>query len=964
MISEMIEDGRLPARAIAAFFALLLLCPAFCVHGQTSAQRGTIRGSVTDAQGKRVSGAHVSILNSDTHQTRSVDTNGSGNFLCGSLLPGAYVVEIHSTSMALKKPLRVNLNVGGSMDVEAVLAPVARASVRVNARGALVEGNTTAPAANRENSELTTWIAGTSVTYLPNQNRSFTDLATLAATVQDEADQAGLVISGQKAANAAVIVDGSNATNALEPDDPNLKQSYLLPETVVREVQVIHAGVNALIGNTAAGVINVATKRGTDKFRGEAFYIFRPSQFTSRDTFGNSVGTRQNSFGASAGRSLWQRRLYSYAGFEQSFLDTPAWTEFAPQLGQIPVALSTLQVETVSRMNATSAFMNMDVNLNARNSFQLEYGFNRLAGTNFAGPSIGGISTRILGSPDQLSGLQAMSHRFSAVFSSTIADRGVNQLAVNYGHISSSLSPNSPSPELAINGFGNMGGDSLSPHAYWSGRREVNDELTEAAGRGSLTLGIDYADLPGFDNHEANLNGRFDYSALADYLAATPRRYQQTLLLNHTAYSAAVHLLAVYGQAKITFANRLTVDLGIRWDGQWNPQPSSPNPSFPTTMRVPGDLLQFQPRLGLAWSVSYKTTIRLSSGLYDVPTPADLFARAFTDNGTHTVVADSYFDPQILGLAESPTPHALSAPPSGLTTPQALVVGIDPAFRNPRSFQAAASAECTFHQSVDVVAGFQRSSTWRLPARLDENLPPPVIDLSGLPVFPGTRPLSNVGRLLVNRSLAHSSYNGFFATATAAISRRSQLVANYTLGSTRDDDSLGNPFDEDMTLNPFHLGGERAFSTLDIRQNLNLGAVLNLPLDIKVNPILHSHSGLPYTPVIGFDIQGDANDANDRAMRNGLVLPRNIYREPAFNTFDLRIVKDITLKGEGHHLDLFLDCFNILGAGNRTFGPQQTSVFGLESAPFVTAGVPVYAPSTAANGGARQIQFTARLVAF
>jgi hypothetical protein len=331
-------------------------------------------------------------------------------------------MEIHSTSMALKRPLRVNLNVGASMYVEAVLAPVARTSVRVNARGALVEGNTTAPTANRESSELTTWIAGTSVTYLPNQNRNFTDLAMLAATVQDEADQAGLVVSGQKAANAAVIVDGSNAANALEPDDPNLKQSYLLPETVVREVQVIHAGVNALIGNTAAGVINVSTKRGGDKFRGEAFYIFRPSQSTSRDAFGNSVGTLQNSFGGSAGRSLWRRRLYSYAGFEQSFLSTPERTEFAPQPVQIPAALSALQVETDSRKNATSAFMNMDVNLNTRNSLQLEYAFNRLTDTNVAGPSVGGMSTRLLGSPEQLSGLQAMSHRLSAVLSTTIAD--------------------------------------------------------------------------------------------------------------------------------------------------------------------------------------------------------------------------------------------------------------------------------------------------------------------------------------------------------------------------------------------------------------------------------------------------------------------------------------------------------------------------------------------------------------
>jgi hypothetical protein len=79
---------------------------------------------------------------------------------------------------------------------------------------------------------------------------------------------------------------------------------------------------------------------------------------------------------------------------------------------------------------------------------------------------------------------------------------------------------------------------------------------------------------------------------------------------------------------------------------------------------------------------------------------------------------------------------------------------------------------------------------------------------------------------------------------------------------------------------------------------------------------------------------------------------------------DLRFVKDITLKGEGHHLDLFLDILNVTGASNRNFGPDAISVFGTPASPVFSAGQPLFVPNTSRLGSARQVQFTARIVAF
>jgi len=381
-------------------------------------------------------------------------------------------------------------------------------------------------------------------------------------------------------------------------------------------------------------------------------------------------------------------------------------------------------------------------------------------------------------------------------------------------------------------------------------------------------------------------------------------------------------------------------------------------------VRIPHDLKQWQPRMGLAWNPKTNTVVRVSSGLYAAATPTNVFQRIFTDNGINTVVADSYFDPEILPLVTAGGLHGLSAPPVGLAVPGALVVGISPRFRNPESFQASASIEQQLTSRTNVSVEYVRNSTWHLLRRVDENLFPPTISSDGLPIFPSSRPNPSIGRLLVDGATAHSSYDGLLVTGTLQLNRRTQVTANYTLSRTRDDDSSLGPFSRDSALNPFDLRSEGAYSNFDARQNFNVSAVINLPLGFKVNPIVLARSGLPYTPIVGFDLQNDANDQNDRAIINGLTAARNILRQPSFANLDLRFVKDITLRGEGHHLDLFLDVFNVTGASNRNFGAEGIGYYGTPAIPVYTAGQALFAPDTNHFGSARQVQFTARIVAF
>ena len=830
----------------------------------------------------------------------------------------------------------------------------------VTAHGPTVEGNTLPPAINKQAPEVSNTLAGLTVTYLPNRDRDFSQFGQLGAGVQPTLVNSGLVIDGQRPDSLSVAVDGVDFTDPLRGGQRGAGDgSFFFPQTVVREFQIVHSGVSAAVGGTNAGFINIATKEGSNKYRGEAFYIGRPSAFTSPDTFGHSLENAQNEFGGSIGGPIKKNRAFFYAGMEQDFLNIPYWTEFEPQAPTVtvPTWLMALQQQVVGKSDPTAIFARTDILLNKANTLNIQFDYNRIHATN-----LDDGSTRSIAPIDNSALLTGASYWIRGNLTTVFRSQMVNQVMAQYAQDQRTMMPNSTAPEYVINGFGVLGGNSLFNCDYTSNISRFSDDLVIVNSRATVHLDGNFSYDPARQRHEANLNGQFEYNSLADFLANNPRRYQQTFIVGNPSYNGSVRSLGLYADAELTLTKQLTVTAGLRWDAQWNPQPTSPNSAIPSTTRIPHDLNQWQPRLGIAWNPAANTVVRLSAGLYDAPTPAMYFQRVFTDNGLNTVVADSYYDPQVLALVSNG--NALPAPPVGLTTPAALVVGINPDFRNPRSFQVAGAVEQQFTPTFSLSAGYVHNSTWDLQQMVSSNLFAPTYDAAGMPIFPAQRPDPSVGQVLVNDSTAHSSYDGMLITANFQLPHRSQLMANYTVARTRDNNSNLGPFSLVPGLNPYNLSADASDSNFDVLNSFNISAIMNLPKGFKVNPILVVRSGTPYTGIIGFDTQNDGNDWNDRALVNNTVVARNRFRQPAFVNLDFRFVKDFSLPGEGRHLDLFMDVFNITGAGNRNFGSEAISLFGTSSSPVFSAAQALYAPDTNHFGSARQFQFTVRFTAF
>jgi hypothetical protein len=447
-------------------------------------------------------------------------------------------------------------------------------------------------------------------------------------------------------------------------------------------------------------------------------------------------------------------------------------------------------------------------------------------------------------------------------------------------------------------------------------------------------------------------------------LAGKISRYRQTVPTGSQGglvYHGTQQELAFYLQDKVSVLPNLTLTAGLRWEGQWNPQSDNPNPAFPATTKIPNDLNQWQPRLGLAWDPKNngKTVIRLSSGLYDARTPGILLQRIFTDNNLTTAVLDSKVDPNLLTVVLLPNP--LQKVPAGIKLAPPKVVGIDPNFRNPRSFQASLSIETAVAENYVLSLSYTRNATWALQRRFDTNLFAPTYDATGMPIFPKVRPNPAIGPYSINQSRSHSTYDGIDLTVERRMAKRFQLSAGYTLAWNRDDDTQERVFDREPVLDPFNPGLENAWSKNDIRHNFRLSGTTDLPHGFSVTGITLAHSGLPFTPVIGFDTQNDGNDINDRAIINNSVAGRNSMRMDAFLDVDLRVQKTFRL-GERSSLRVMADFLNATNSPNKNYGPDSVSNYGTAANPNPTAGQPLFAPLTTRFGGARQMQVGARIV--
>src|ERR1700720_4090767 len=103
-------------RSSVLFFLLFAFQLAFA---QTQAINGSIRGRVTDAAGAVVPNTNVTVTNTETGFSRSLDTDDNGLFVFPNLPLGTYTVTAQKTGFSTERHTNIVLDAGTEAVIEA-----------------------------------------------------------------------------------------------------------------------------------------------------------------------------------------------------------------------------------------------------------------------------------------------------------------------------------------------------------------------------------------------------------------------------------------------------------------------------------------------------------------------------------------------------------------------------------------------------------------------------------------------------------------------------------------------------------------------------------------------------------------------------------------------------------------------------------------------------------------------------
>ena len=411
------------------------------------------------------------------------------------------------------------------------------------------------------------------------------------------------------------------------------------------------------------------------------------------------------------------------------------------------------------------------------------------------------------------------------------------------------------------------------------------------------------------------LQGVYTFQSLANFQAGRYATFQQAF--GEAGQFQSNPNVGFFAQDEWKPRNDLTVNLGLRYDAQFLPDP------------IETDANNFAPRAGVAYSPDFlgrdrRTVLRASYGVFFDRLPLRATSNALQRDGSKYRVAVLPF-----GAAGAPVfPSTLEAFPEGLLV---SVTTIDPRIRSAYSQQASLQVERELSGAMSLSVGYLHSRGEHIIVSRNVNVPR----------FPASAGVPNLGRpdpRFANVSRYESSgdsyYDGMVVSFKRRFGRRAQARVSYTFSKAIDD--VGNAFFFTPQDNA-NLRDERGPADNDQRHRLALSGSFDAPraeggaslwrktLDgFQLSYIFQYASPLPFNVLTGNDRNGDTN-VNDRPAGVG----RNTGRGFDSASLDLRLSRRWRLS-ERTGFEVIAEGFNVLNRANLQL---PNNVFGAGATP-------------------------------
>ena len=294
---------------------LALLATAALPQGE----RATISGTVSDTSQSIIAGARVTLRNVNTNISATTESNAAGIYVFPALNPGTYEVTFEKQGFRPRKVSGIPLSTGLTATIDAVLEVGALAeAIQVQASAVQLETQT---------SGLSGTVETRRVVELPLLGRNPLQLASLAPgvipTSAQGGDGAGAIgsatnsrISGGLAMQNAVLMDGGESRGFTSGG-----QAYSVPLESVAEFKVETASYSSEFGHAGGGVVNVATKSGTNEFHGVVYEFLRNDHLNANSWSNNRNRIQRglfirNEFGAALGGRVIRDRTFFFLNYE------------------------------------------------------------------------------------------------------------------------------------------------------------------------------------------------------------------------------------------------------------------------------------------------------------------------------------------------------------------------------------------------------------------------------------------------------------------------------------------------------------------------------------------------------------------------------------------------------------------------------------------------------------------------
>ncbi len=306
---------------------------------------GMITGVVTDPAKSVIPNAKIVVVEDATHYSYSATTNAGGEYTVPYLKAGGYSVTVTATGFPAYRLDGVQVSTDGTTRADVEL--------RLSNTASQITVTATADQMQSESTTVESAVSSHVIDSIPNVTQNPLYYATLLEGVVGRTElsesmtpqsfgigydgrrnQSALNVGGATAFGAAIQLDGLSITSGA------WNEAAVLPNSdSLQEVRAVTNNYTAEFGR-GMGAIQMATKSGTNKFHGSAYYRIRNEAFNA-NSFSNNANSiaraqfRVNDFGGTIGGPIIKDKLFIFTSYELLLhSDTPQWMLTVPTAAQ------------------------------------------------------------------------------------------------------------------------------------------------------------------------------------------------------------------------------------------------------------------------------------------------------------------------------------------------------------------------------------------------------------------------------------------------------------------------------------------------------------------------------------------------------------------------------------------------------------------------------------------------------